>query len=183
MKKFITILGAIIFALLVMTSCMQQDSSKQKELDLKEKELALKEKELILKEKGVYSKDSLSTKNINITATKFVLTPQNEGGPGQLSFSQNNKTIIYFEQKTQKGKIVINGTSYILNKLKYDNKNYTYKITGNQILIKTSKCKFNNEEEGDCSHGLCPTITITLNGISNTLTNIEFMDCLGFSMD
>ena len=179
MKNTITILGAIIFMSFIMASCMQ-NSSKEKELDLKEKELALKEKELALKEKGVLNKDSLINKNGNASSIKFIINPQNEGGPGQLSFSQNNKTIIYFEQKTQKGKIIINGTSYLLNKLKYDNKNYTYKITGTQITIQTAKCKFNNEEGGDCSHGVCPTITITLKGVSTTLTNIEFMDCLNF---
>ncbi len=50
MKNIITIIGTIIIASFLMTSC-DQNSSKQKELELKERELAIKEKELSLKEK------------------------------------------------------------------------------------------------------------------------------------
>lgn len=50
MKNILTIMGAIIFALFILSSCGQNDN-KQKELELKERELALNEKELALKEK------------------------------------------------------------------------------------------------------------------------------------
>ncbi len=49
MKRLGKILGAILFASFIMVGC-NQNSTKQKELELKERELALKEKELALKE-------------------------------------------------------------------------------------------------------------------------------------
>jgi hypothetical protein len=64
MKNVMTILGAIIIASSILTSCTQT-SDKQKELDLKEKELALKEKELALKEK---ESESLKTATNDNTA-------------------------------------------------------------------------------------------------------------------
>jgi outer membrane murein-binding lipoprotein Lpp len=50
MKNIISILGAIIFASCILSSCGQNDN-KKKELELKERELALKEREFALKEK------------------------------------------------------------------------------------------------------------------------------------
>ena len=159
-----------------------QNSSKQKELELKEKELALKEKELLLKEKGAQNKDSLIIKNSNAPSAKFTVNPLKEGGgPGQVSFSKNGNILFYFEQKSQKGKIVINGTKYILNKGNCSG-NYTtgsYKLFGSGIVITALKCKVN--EVGDCFHGKCPQVTITQNKNSITIDNVDYMDCLSFT--
>lgn len=188
MKNTVTILGAIIFASFMFASC-GQTSNKQKELELKEREVALKEKEFALKEKGLLKADSLAKKtatvpNTNVTDSKentevkLVVNPQNEGGGfGQIGFSKNSKLLFWFDQKTQKGKIVINGTKYILNNC--SNGENSYKLSGNEVIITAQNLE--NIGEGDCFHYKCPKVTITLNGVSTSINNIEIQDCLSFS--
>jgi hypothetical protein len=108
--------------------------------------------------------------------TELIITPQKkEGTLGQVTFSQNGKTLFYFVNKSKKGKIVINGTEYILKKLSFNNG--TYKISGDQVTISSSKCKYNTSEGGDCAYGIFSTISLTLNGISTTINNVELQDC------
>ena len=188
MKNVITIFGAIIFASFILASCGQNDN-KQKELELKERELALKEKEFALKEKGISQNDSIGEKPITLASPKQTVSTDNslsklvvnlqqiEGTLGQVTFSQKGKTLFYFERKPKKGKIVINGNEHILKKLSFDSNNGSYKISGDQVLIHTPSCKYNEDEEGDCAYGKFSTVTITLNGVSTTIKNVELQDC------
>lgn len=170
--------GTIIIASLIMVSC-GQNSNKQKELELRERELILKEKELALKENKILTKESLphidesTDKNF-----KLIITPQNiEGTLGQVTFQQNEKTLFYFKTKLQKGKIIINETVYVLNKLTFNSNKCSYKISGDQIKITTSNCKYDEEEGGDCAYGKFSSVSITLNDKSTTLYNIKLQDC------
>ena len=115
---------------------------------------------------------------------KLVITPQNEGGPGQVSFSKNEKTLFCFEQKSQKGKIILNGITYILNKCDSEgtSSDGSYNLSGKGIVISALNCKYYNEG-GDCFHGKCPEVVITLNGVSSIIKNVIIMDCLSFSME
>jgi hypothetical protein len=116
--------------------------------------------------------------------SKLVVNPQNEGGGfGQVSFSKNKKTLFYFEQKSQKGKIVLNDTEYILNKCDSEGNNSkaSYKLFGSGVIISALNCKVS--DVGDCFHGKCAKVTITLNGISIAINNVEYTDCLSFSWD
>lgn len=192
MKNLKIFFGACIIAMVLFASC-GQTSSKQKELELKERELALKEKEFALKEKGLLKVDSMAQKMAiapgkkvidakENAEVKLVVNPQKEGGgPGQIDFSKNSKILFWFELKSHTGKIVINGAKYVLTRYSYDG-NGSYKLSGNGVIITASNCKF-SDEEGDCSHGKCPKVTIALSEISTSINNVDFMDCLSFSME
>lgn len=111
---------------------------------------------------------------------KLVINPQNEGGGfGQISFSKDEKILIYFEQKSQKGKIIINGTNYILTSCSNDEN--SYKLYGNEVTITAKDLK--DQGSGDCFHYKCPKVKITLNGVSTSIENVEILDCLSFSWE
>ena len=106
--KFLT----FSICMLMLFSCGQNDT-KQKELELKEKELALKEKELNLREKD----SAKTTPTPESSPQPLILTPLTISGDiGYITFSQNDKTIFYFDAKSKKGKVILNGTEYVLNK-------------------------------------------------------------------
>lgn len=128
------------------------------------------------------AKNSVAITKANDTTSRetaiveLTVTPQKkEGTLGQVTFSQNGKTLFYFVSKSKRGKIVINGTEYILKKLSFNNG--SYKISGDQVIISTSKCKYNTSEGGDCAYGNFSTISVTLNGISTAIKNIDLQDC------
>ncbi len=185
-KKFF---GACVIAMVLFIGC-GQTSSKQKELELKERELALKEREFALKEKGLLKVDSMAqkiaiapVKNVIYTKenaeVKLIINPQkmdNEGF-GQITFLKNDKMLFYYVQKTQKGKIVINGTKYILTNC--SNGENSYKLSGSEVIISANNLK--DEGSGDCFHFNCPKVTITLNGVSIAISNVKIQDCLSFS--
>ncbi|MCX6223032.1 MAG: hypothetical protein NTZ69_18850 [Bacteroidia bacterium] len=190
MKNLKIFFGACIIAMVLFTGC-GQTSSKQKELELKERELALKEKEFALKVKEISETDSLVKKATQVpnnqtsnikesTEVKLIINPQkmdNEGF-GQITFLKNDKMLFCFVQKTQKGKIVINGTKYILTNC--SNGENSYKLSGSEVIISANNLK--DEGSGDCFHFNCPKVTITLNGVSTTISNVKIQDCLSFSL-
>ncbi|MBC7932011.1 MAG: SUMF1/EgtB/PvdO family nonheme iron enzyme [Rubrivivax sp.] len=121
--------------------------------------------------------ESVEAPNVVATPTPLVVNPQREeGGLGYVTFSQKDKTLFYFDRKSKKGKITINGTDYVLSKLSYVN-NGAYKLSGEQVIINTSKAKYEDIEGADCGHGTLSTVTITLNGVSTTIRNVELLDC------
>lgn len=110
------------------------------------------------------------------TITQLIVTPQKkEGALGRATFSKNGKTLFYFVSKSDKGKIIINGTNYLLKKLLF--RKGSYKISGDQVTIRTSKCKYNSDEGGDCAYGKFSTVSITVNCSSTTIKNVELPDC------
>lgn len=111
------------------------------------------------------------------TPLELIVNPQKETGDlGQVTFSQKNKTLFYFEGKSKKGKIVINGTAYVLSKLSISN-NGSYRISGEQVTISTSSAKWDADHGGDCAYGKVALVTIVLNGASTTIRNVELQDC------
>lgn len=181
------IFGAIIMAACILVGCGPKDStSKEMELKEKEKELALKEQELSSREQALREQEkSLEEKPNQLTKTEekktLSINPQNtEGSLGQVTFSQNGKTLFYFEKKPQKGKIVINGTDYVLNKLLFNSSNASYTISGSKVKITASNCKYNDDMAGDCSYGKFSNVLITLDGISTTIKNVDLQDCPDF---
>jgi len=192
MKKIVTNIIAIPFVLFILISCSQNDNH-TKEIELKEKEIALKQKELDLKEKQL-SVDSAnkvnSKKNTDLKSdikshnednhskSKLIINTQSIAGTiGQVTFQLKGKTLFYFETKPKRGKIIINDTEYDLSKLSFDSKKGSYKISGNQVVIKTSNCKYDNSRGGDCAYGTFPSVTITLNGVLTSIKNVELQDC------
>src|SRR5438105_7417488 len=59
---------------------------------------------------------------------KLELTPlETEADQGQVTFSQNNKTVFYYSLKLKSGKVILNDKEYKLDK--YANDNGTYKLS------------------------------------------------------
>ena len=166
----------LIVTILTLFSCSQSDT-KQKELDLKEKELALKEKELNLREKDsvkpLAKVDTVKTKiNQESTSQSLILTPLNISGDiGHVTFSQKGKTIFYFDAKSKKGKIKLNGNEYILNKMEG-----SYKFLGDKVSISTTHGKW-EEMESDCGYGKLLVVTVKMGTQVLKLNNVEVQDC------
>jgi hypothetical protein len=112
------------------------------------------------------------------TPLELVVNPQQmEGTLGQVTFSQKGKTLFYFERKHKRGKIVINGTDYILSRFSFDSDNNSYQVSGEHVTINTSKVKWDADEGGDCAYGGVSTVTIILNGVSATIRTVKLQDC------
>lgn len=187
MKNIITFLGAIIIASFIVISC-GQNNNKQKELELREREIAIKEKELGIKENDT-SKQKLhaDTLKINLSNSKqndsisnsvkpLMVNPLSVSGDmGQITFSQNDKTIFYFDAKTKKGKIRLNGIEYVINKLQYDDEG-GYKFYGSAVNITTTKGNW-AEMESDCGYGTSLVVTINMGSQVLKLNNVEVQDC------
>ncbi|MCK9639746.1 MAG: hypothetical protein M0R39_07525 [Prolixibacteraceae bacterium] len=191
MKNIKIFFGTCIIATVLFTGCAQT-SSKQKELELKERELALKEKEFALKEKGLLIADSLVQKKAIVpnqksieskekVEIKLVVNSQNEGGgPGQIAFTKKDKTLLWYEKKSQKGIIVINGTKYIINNCSNDETSYS--LSGPDLKIKAFNVKQRPGSEGaDCVESICSKIVIQLKGVSTSIEHVDIGDCLSFS--
>lgn len=115
------------------------------------------------------------------TSVKLIINPiQNDGdGFGQITFSQNDNLLIYFTQKKQNGRIIINGDSYSLTSC--SNNNSSYKLLGPDISIVAKDLI--DESSGDCFHFVCPKLDITLKGVKTIIENVVVKDCLSFSWE
>ena len=166
----------LFIAVATLLSCGQNDT-KQKELELKEKELALKEKELNLREKDpvktINTVDTVKTKiNQEISSQPLVLTPlKMDGDIGYVTFSQKGKTVFYYDAKSKRGKIILNGSEYVLTKIEG-----SYKLSGNNVNITTTKGKW-EEMESDCAYGKSLVVTIKMGTQVLQLNNVEVQDC------
>lgn len=136
-----------------------------------------KQKESELKEKGSLSPtpkaDTLkSNLNEETTLQQLVLTPLNESGDiGYVTFSQKGKTIFYFDAKSKKGKINLNGTEYTLNKM-----DGSYTLSGSGVSIITTEGKW-EKMESDCGYGKSLSATIKMGTQVLKINNIEVQDC------
>ncbi len=166
----------ILVTSLLLISCTQNDT-KQKELELKERELVLKEKEFELKQKD--SSAIKDTKADTVTqAVALTISPLNtEGDLGQVTFSQKDKTIFYYNLRSKKGKIKLNGTEYMLNKYYFDSKSGSYSLSGDKVSIVAPNCKYAASEGGDCGYGKFAVVTITLGKGILMLNKVEVQDC------
>ncbi|MBL0202363.1 MAG: hypothetical protein IPP81_20060 [Chitinophagaceae bacterium] len=149
-----------------------ENSNKQKELELKEKELNLKETNSV---KTTATVDTIK-KNLSQEAVSepLVLTPLKvDGDIGNVTFSQNNKTVFYYDAKSKKGKINLNGAEHILTKMEM---NGSYKLSGSNVNITTTRGKW-EEMESDCGYGKSLVVTIKMGTQILKLNNVEVQDC------
>lgn len=175
MKNLSIIFGAIIFASISLVGC-GQSNTKQKEPELKKEEQASKKNKTILQENKLSEDSVLKTSKLN-SIDKLVINPQDEGpDQGRILFTKHSKTLFFFQtNNNKKGKIIINGKEYILSKYTC-NKNGSYKFSNDEVDITTSIGKF-EEVESDCAYGKIATITVTLNGVSTILKDVDVQDC------
>lgn len=175
MKNLNIIFVVITFASISLVSC-GQSNTKQKEPEIKKEVQTLKENKSILKESKLSEDSVLKTSKLN-SIDKLVINPQDEGpDQGRILFTKHSKTLFFFQTNNNKrGKIIINGKEYILSKYT-PNKNGSYKFSNDEVDITTSIGKF-EEMESDCAYGKLATVTVTLNGVSTILKNVDVQDC------
>lgn len=110
-------------------------------------------------------------------ATLAINTQDVAGNLGQVTFSQNDKTIFYYDQKTKKGKVVLNNTDYVLNKYTFDGNSSSYQLSGDNVTISAPKCKYKKQNGEDCSYGTFADVTITQGTSVLVLHNVAVQDC------
>ena len=105
----------------------------------------------------------------------FTIIPQNiSAGKGKSVFTQNGKTLFYFEQNSNKGIIKIDGKDYTLNSYDFNENNYT--LSGDEVKIEATNGDF-QDQTGDCVNGIFPEVKVTLNGKVLNLSNVNVQDC------
>jgi hypothetical protein len=113
-------------------------------------------------------KDSLSIENLKIEPLKV------SADIGKTAFSQNKKTMFYFDAQSNTGEIKISGKSYTLDMMNFtDNE---YHISGNGVKITATEGDF-KEMTSDCLYGNFPEIKVELNNQQVILKNISVQDC------
>ena len=154
----------LTLATLLITSCNQNDT-KQKEVDLN-----LKQKDSVRTTAKV---DTVNTKLSQDTTTQaLILTPLKISGDiGYVTFSQKGKTVFYYDAKSKKGKIILNGSEHVLNKIEG-----SYKLSGDNVNITTTKGKW-EEMKSDCAYGKSLNVTIKMGNQVLQLNNVEVQDC------
>lgn len=98
------------------------------------------------------------------------------GDQGQITFTQNDKTVFYFRPQTKKGIIRINGSAYKLDKYNYDPNTSSYTLSGGPVKISAMNGKF-GEMESDCAYGKFAVVTVTMGNNSVKLNKVEVQDC------
>jgi len=107
----------------------------------------------------------------------FIVDPlEVDGDLGQITFTQNDKTLFYFRPKSKKGAIRIDGIEYPLIKYSYDARTYSYTLSGGPVTISAMNGKF-GEMESDCAYGKFALVTITMGKTILKLNKVEVQDC------
>ena len=126
----------------------------------------------------IHKNDSPQVKKDTVQTVALTISTQNvEGDQGQITFSQNEKTVFYFNQKTKKGKVILNNVEYVINKLSFDSKSNSYQLTGDKVIISAPDCKYKKSNGEDCSYGTFANVTITQGSSVLLLQNVAVQDC------
>ena len=105
----------------------------------------------------------------------FEITPQDiSPEQGRSVFTQNGKTLFYFDQNSNKGIINIDGKNYDLTRFDFNENNYT--LSGNGVSIEASNGDF-KDMVSDCVYGIFPQVKVAMDGKILNLTNISLQDC------
>jgi hypothetical protein len=98
------------------------------------------------------------------------------GNPGQVTFSQGDRTIFYYDQAAKTGVISLNGREYTLTNCKFTNKD-SYTLSGNGVIISAPKCKYRKNKGEDCFYGSFAAVTIKAGKQTLTLKGVKVQDC------
>lgn len=140
-----------------------------------------KEKEAISEQKisdnVVSTVDSIQIPTIEnpYQSSAFIIIPQDiSPEKGRAVFSQNGKTLFYFDQNSNKGLIRIDGKDYLLDRFDFNENNYA--VFGSGVVIEATNGDFKSGT-GDCVSGEFPEVKVTVNGKALNLANITVQDC------
>ena len=108
----------------------------------------------------------------------FNVIPQDiSADNGRAIFTQEGKTLFYFDQNSNKGIIKIDGKDYTLNRFDFNENNYT--LYGNNVKIEATNGDF-KDTTGDCVYGDFQEVKVTLDGKTLNIPNIKVQDCPNF---
>ena len=93
---------------------------------------------------------------------------------GRAVFSQDGKTLFYFDQNSNKGLIKIDGKDYLLDRFDFNENNYA--VFGSGVVIEATNGDFQSGT-GDCVSGNFPEVKVSVNGKALNLANITVQDC------
>ncbi len=109
---------------------------------------------------------------------------ENSGNLGQVTFSTQESTWFYYNQKTKTGEINLDGKTYKLTDYTFVNnqgkkgKKDGYILKGEGVTVNAPNMTVtDNSSGGDCIYGKIPVVTITLNGAKLILKNVAVQDC------
>ena len=160
-----------ILSILILVSCSQnnttQDDSTLKVIDTERTPVFL-DTQIV---------EDFETKKIDLeTNNPLKISPLNMSNDiGHITFSQKDKTIFMYDANTKKGKVILNGKSYVLN---MQNMNEGYKLYVDNVTISALNGKF-EEMVSDCAYGKFADVTITQGTLKLQLHNVSVQDCAG----
>lgn len=102
---------------------------------------------------------------------------------GQITFTQKNKTVFYFNPNEKKGKIKVLGNEYELNEYFIDSKTKSYTILGKNlktdepVSISLPDCHFRKPQGEDCFYGTCLEASVSIPDYTVYLREIAIQDC------
>lgn len=123
-----------------------------------------------------------STTNSNIENPEysgvFNVIPQDISAEiGRAIFTQEGRTLFYYDQNSNQGIIKIDGKDYTLNRFDFNENNYT--LYGNNVKIEATNGDF-KDTTGDCVYGDFQEVKVTLDGKTLNIPNIKVQDCPNF---
>lgn len=122
--------------------------------------------------------DNMQVDNATVPKTSLLLTPQDvSGNLGQVTFSQNDKTVFFYNLKTKKGTVVLNGAPQTLDNFAFDSKTLSYNLSGGTVTINAPNGKFKENKGEDCGYGNFSTITIAMGADTLKVNNVDVQDC------
>lgn len=127
---------------------------------------------------AVNKPDNMKVDNSTVPKTTLTLSPQEvSGNLGQVTFSQNNKTVFFYNLKTKKGTIVLNGTPQTLDKYSFDSKTFSYSLSGGTVTVTAPNGKFKENKGEDCGYGKFAMVNITMGTDTLNVNDVEVQDC------
>lgn len=126
----------------------------------------------------VNSNDNTKQDNSGIPKTVLSLGTQDVAGDlGQITFTQNEKTVFFYNLKDKKGTVVLNGVPQTLDKYAFDSETRSYTLSGGTVSINAPAGKFKVNKGEDCNYGTFDAITVTMGKDTLTLNNVAVQDC------
>lgn len=126
----------------------------------------------------VNKSDNMQVDNATVPKTSLLLTPQNiSGNLGQVTFSQNDKTVFFYNLKTKKGTVVLNGAPQTLDKFAFDSKTLSYNLSGGTVTINAPNGKFKENKGEDCNYAKFSTVIISMGADTLKVNNVDVQDC------
>lgn len=110
--------------------------------------------------------------------SSITIDPQDvSGAMGQVTFSQDDKTLFYYDLKAKTGNIFINGVPKTIDQYTADSATGTYTLAGDGFRILAKNARFKENTGEDCFYGTFPEATLTTGSKTLKLDRLQVQDC------